>query len=144
MSAEIITFSAARPYRAPPRPRRRDELRARAEALVAEFSGKLPSGDAGLIAAESRDDALVAGFPALSREFHADVALEDILIETVGRAEDRYWCFIRDTEPETLAGIAVKLRWVRMRENDHDTGAGLAVTQCLDALAREIADLPPR
>ncbi len=39
----------------------------------------------------------------------------------------------------TLAGIAVKLRWVRQQECDPEMGAGFALGQCLDALSRVIA-----
>ena len=94
-------------------------LRDRANALAAEYRNyldELPAGEAGLIEAERRDDELVREIGSLSKECrYFD---EDEILSTVRAVEDSFWEFIRDREPETLAGIAVKLRWLRELADD--------------------------
>ena len=55
---------------------------------------------------------------------------------TVLAAETRFWDFIGDAEPESLAGVAVKLRWARTQESDPKSGSGLCwgnASTCLRA-----------
>ncbi len=116
--------------------KRTTEIRARVEALVAEYAGPLPAGDAGLIEAERRQQELSAGWTALSREFKVNAKEEETCLEPVIAAETEMWHVVGDRMPQTLAGIAVKLRWVRTQEGDPEVGAAVALGQCLDAIER--------
>jgi hypothetical protein len=117
---------------------RDDELRQRAEALAAEYSGPLPPGDAGLIEAERRRREVLSGEAALYREFEPSMQTEKQIIEPTTRArEDELWEFINEAEPEGLAGVAVKLRC--LRERDPDGGEGAILAQCIAAIERVIA-----
>jgi hypothetical protein len=88
------------------------ELRARAEALIAEFGGPLPDGDAGLIEAERRlreirqqDKSLYHDFGEISVQIESE-----IIIGMVDPVRDRLREFIEVTPPTGLAGLGVKLR----------------------------------
>jgi hypothetical protein len=110
------------------------EIRKRAEALMAEYAGPMPLGDDGLIEAERRQRGLAQGISALSRELKVSMKEEEIGLAQAYAAEHEYWDLIGDAEPETLAGIAVKLRWVRTQSDDPEVGTGFVLGQCLDAL----------
>lgn len=93
----------------------RADLRARAEAIAAEFDvDTLPPGDAGLIEAERRLPLLRAQEKALYREFSIDCKIEDTIINpTTNAAECALEDFIENTPLETREGALVKLRYMR-------------------------------
>ena len=95
------------------------ELRARAEALAAEYSAPLPDGDAGLIEAERRLQEYRPRETSLYREFNIGFEAErDIIIPTIRSAQNALIDHIEQTAPQTMVGVAIKLR----RLCDEDTG----------------------
>ena len=81
------------------------ELRARAEALVAEYGAPLPEGDAGLIEAERRLHELDPRRLAL-RDNSPEEEITSIAFNAMCRLDER----IATMPATTLAGAAVKLR----------------------------------
>jgi len=81
------------------------ELRARAEALVAEYGAPLPEGDAGLIEAERRLHELDPRRLAL-RDNAPEEEITNIAFNAMCRLDER----IATMPATTLAGAAVKLR----------------------------------
>jgi hypothetical protein len=85
------------------------ELRARAEALVAEYDAPLPEGDAGLIEAERRMHELDPRRQALADGLRITREIEEItnlVFDAMCELDTR----IATTPAATLAGAAVKLR----------------------------------
>jgi hypothetical protein len=88
------------------------ELRARAEALAAEYGAPLPEGDAGLIEAERRLHELeprrIAIRDALGSKITQEIEAEiiDPMFNAMCRLDER----IATTPATTLAGAAIKLR----------------------------------
>jgi hypothetical protein len=87
-----------------------DELRARAEALVAEYDAPLPEGDAGLIEAERRMHELDPRREALAEGLEITPEIEDEITTPVFVAMCDLDTRIATTPAVTLAGAAVKLR----------------------------------
>src|SRR5438445_725922 len=83
---------------------RKAELRARAEALAAEYSAPLPDGDAGLIEAERRHREIRQQTRSLYREFFKiDAQTEkEIIIEIIDPVRYRLSDFIEQTRPAGL------------------------------------------
>src|SRR5438067_8264851 len=96
------------------------KLRARAEALAAEYSTPRPEGDAGLIEAERRLREIRQQTRSLYREFFKiDAQTEtEIIIGIIDPVRYRMSDFIEQTRPVGLAGAAVKLRLL----TDEDIG----------------------
>ena len=96
------------------------ELRARAEALAAEYDAPLPEGDAGLIEAGRRLREIRQQTRSLYREFFKiDAQTEkEIIIGIIDPVRYRLSDFIEQTRPAGLAGAAVKLRLL----TDEDVG----------------------
>jgi hypothetical protein len=115
------------------------ELRARAEAMAAEYdTATLPEGDAGLIEAERRIRELEAGLSALGRDFpeiDSDIE-EQIILPTVLAANTRLIRFIEETPPQSPAGAAVKLRDVLEHGVTVDDVSG-SLSQVLEFIERE-------
>jgi hypothetical protein len=87
------------------------ELRARAEALAAEYSTRLPQGDAGLIEADRRLQEYRPRETALYREYNIGFEIErDIIIPTIRSAQNALVDHIEQTAPQTMVGAVVKLR----------------------------------
>ena len=102
------------------------ELQARAEALAAEYSARLPEGDAGLIEAERRLQEYRPRETLLYREFNIGFEVErDIIIPTIRSAQNALIDHIEKTAPLTMVGVAVKLR----RLCDEDTGMAAGENQ---------------
>jgi hypothetical protein len=124
------------------------ELRRRGEAVAAEYDTPLPAGDAGLIEAGRRQEALQAARTALCREVHdrglsLGLAEDRALEPNLDAAEEHFYEIVRDTPPATPAGVAVKLRQLRhglCGDPDSRDPEGAATTdaaildQCIDAL----------
>jgi hypothetical protein len=86
-----------------------DELRARSEALVAEYDAPLPEGDAGLIEGERRIHELDPRRQALNDDLRTTRGIEEIsniVFDAMCELDKR----IATTPATTLAGAAVKLR----------------------------------
>jgi hypothetical protein len=116
------------------------ELRAKAEALAAEYDTPLPEGDAGLIEAYRRLREVRKGRSALYREFKIDLATErDITNAIIDPVWHRLWDCIEQTEPAGLAGAAAKLRLLM----DEDIGIDDASKGEMTSL-KQIADLIER
>jgi hypothetical protein len=88
------------------------KLRVRAEAMIAEFGGPLPDGDAGLIEAERRLREIRQQDKSLYRDF-GKITVEneqEIIISMVDPVRDRLREFIEATRPAGITGLAAKLR----------------------------------
>ena len=118
--ANVVEQTAERATPVPLSDKRKAELRARAEALAAEYSAPLPDGDAGLIEAERRHREIRQQTRSLYREFFKiDAQTEkEIIIEIIDPVRYRLSDFIEQTRPAGLAGAAVKLRLL----TDEDIG----------------------
>lgn len=92
---------------------RKPELRARCEAIAAEFDpATLPDGDAGLIEAERRLHEVLRLDKSLYRDFGEitpDVENE-IIIAILDPVRERLRELVEQTRPSGLAGVAAKLR----------------------------------
>jgi hypothetical protein len=87
------------------------ELRERAEALAAEYSARLPEGDAGLIEADRRLQEYRPREKALYREFNIGFEVErDFIIPIIRPAQIALIEHIEQTAPQTMAGALLKLR----------------------------------
>lgn len=85
---------------------RKAELWARAEALAAEYSARLPEGDAGLIEAERRLQEYRPRETSLYREFNIGFEAErDIIIPTIRSAQNALIDHIEQTAPQTMLGL---------------------------------------
>jgi hypothetical protein len=114
------------------------ELRARAEALAAEYGAPLPEGDAGLIEAERRIREFKPRAKALHRDFKITMESETQILEPiVYEAEFELHDFIGGTPPETRAGAIVKLRYLLGHGNLLLNGAEEPLEQILALLERE-------
>ena len=118
--ANVVEQTAERATPVPLSDKRKAELRARAEALAAEYSAPLPDGDAGLIEAERRHREIRQQTRSLYREFFKiDAQTEkEIIIGIIDPVRYRMSDFIEQTRPAGLAGAAVKLRLL----TDEDIG----------------------
>ena len=99
--APLVAAVSDTPVELPPA----GELRARAEALVAEYGAPLPEGDAGLIEAERRLHELDPRRLAL-RDNSPEEEITSIAFNAMCRLDER----IATMPATTLAGAAVKLR----------------------------------
>lgn len=116
------------------------ELRARAEALAAEYGAPLPEGDAGLIEAERRLREFEDRRKALYQEFEIDIELEkELIIPTVTEAQISLQRFIETTPPISSIGAALKLRYLADPRTDllASVGASLLVRQVLSLIERQ-------
>ena len=118
------------------------ELRARAEALAAEYGGPLPEGDAGLIEAERRFQEVTRRTSALYDEFQIDYDIEQEMIVGIvdEPVRDRLWNFIEQTPPVGLAGAAVKLRLLSDPDvglSDDNKDAFASLQQVVEFVERE-------
>ena|ERR1700680_2445876 len=110
------------------------ELRARAEALVAENSAPLPDqgdDDARLVEAERRHRVSRECRQALCHEFASVLEDED---EVIWATEKVLWDVIEQTDPRTLAGIAAKLRTHLWHEDLEDDPSLRQVMACIERL----------
>ena len=107
--ANVIEQTAERATPVPLRDKQKAELRARAEALAAEYSAPLPNGDAGLIEAERRHREILQQTRSLYREFFKiDFQTEkDIIIGIIDPVRYRMSDFIEQTRPVGHAGDAL-------------------------------------
>jgi hypothetical protein len=121
--------------------RQKAELRARAEALIAENSAPLPNeaeGDARLIEAERRFSISRERRHALYDEFasvlesEAGSANEAIVATEMALADVVEW-----TDPSTLAGAVAKLRVIIWHEDLDEKDDPYRLHQVLDLLERE-------
>jgi hypothetical protein len=104
------------------------EMRARAEALEAEYGAPLPDGDAGLIEAERRLHELDPRRPALgNNSTMGEEEITDIAFNAMCRLDER----IATTPATTLAGAAVKLRRLLHPELGMEIGVGENDFPCL-------------
>jgi hypothetical protein len=104
------------------------KLRARAEALVAEYGAPLPDGDAGLIEAERRLHELDPRRLALGdNSAMGEEEITDIAFNAMCRLDER----IATTPAATLAGAAVKLRRLLHPELGMEIGNGENDLPCL-------------
>jgi hypothetical protein len=120
------------------------ELRARCEALAAEYGAPLREGDAGLVEALQRLIKVGNRRSALYDEFNIDIAIErDILNAITGPPWDRLIDFIEETEPCGAAGAAVKLRYLQHIDqlDQDDEIVGRVVNQVITLLEKPS---PPR
>jgi hypothetical protein len=101
------------------------ELRARAEAMAAEYDAPLPEGDAGLVEADRRFQELRRRSDALYEVIAIDDAQteEEIIKGIIDPVRNRLWDFIEQTPPVGPPGAAVKLRLLT------DPGIGLSADE---------------
>ena len=118
-------------------PARKADLRARAEALAAEFSpATLSRGDAGLIEAERRLRDLRARAKELYGDFPIDMQVETDIMEPTTIATESALCeFIEETPPDTGLGAMVKLRHLN---SDGGANHDVAIAQIAEWLGREV------
>jgi hypothetical protein len=108
------------------------ELRARAEALTAEYDAPLPEGDAGLIEAERRMHELEPRRKALDDDgFQITAEIEEEIINPLFLAMCRLDERSATRPATTLGGAAVKLRRLLHPELGMDTGGKESDLPCL-------------
>jgi len=116
------------------------ELRARAEALAAEYDAPLPDGDVGLIEAERRFRDFRAGEKALYRDFRITIEAEGIVNPIIEPVRLRLWGFIEQTPPIGLAGAAAKLRLL----TDKDLGLSAEISEGEDTNLKQVGEFVER
>lgn len=115
-----------------PEPREDEQkaaLRRRCKALAAEYPvDDLPDGDAGLIEAERRLREIQAREKVLYDEFKVSMEVEEKIINPIlDPPENKLIDFIQETKPETMIGIALKMRHITFDGCDWET----VIEQCL-------------
>jgi hypothetical protein len=117
------------------------ELRARAEALAAEYRTPLPEGDAGITEALRRLHELRPRARALHQQFTITPEIEKKIIEPiVTQAVIELEHFIEETPPETVAGAITKLRYLTNEDSPGNiflNGAEDMLEQVIAVLERE-------
>ncbi|MGH7096777.1 MAG: hypothetical protein ACREE4_03820 [Stellaceae bacterium] len=119
----------------PPDEARKAELRERCEALAAEYPvDDLPETDAGLIEAERRLREFQEREKALHREFDVTMEVEEEIVNpSLDPPMNKLIDFIEETEPETMIGVALKLRHTAYDGCDAET----VIKQCLPIIGRQ-------